>query len=99
VRVASTEVDRARLLVLASAWWTLGQMESTGVSFEEFLELANSTEAPRTDRARSLWSELTKRLAVATTASLEKFPESVLTPEAREFIEALIVGSFSKHAK
>ena len=87
------------LLVLASAWWTLGQMESTGISFSEFLDLAQSSRPPDTERARALWSELTQRLTAATTASLEKFPESVLTPEAREFIEALVVGSFSKNAK
>ena len=99
MKLAAKEVDRARLLVLASAWWTLGQMESTGVSFSEFLELASSAQPPNTERARALWSEFTQRLAAATTASLEKVPESVLTPEAREFIEALVVGRFGDNRK
>ena len=52
--VASTaEPERTRLLVLISAWWTLGQMTNTGVSFQDFIQAAVSNDP----RAKSLWDD------------------------------------------
>jgi hypothetical protein len=83
---SAAEPERTRLLVLISAWWTLAQMTNTGVSFEEFIAAAVSKEP----RARPLWDDLTERLHKLTVAGLEQWPEAVLSPEVREFIEALV---------
>lgn len=78
--------ERTRLLVLASAWWTLAQMETTGLSFKEFLDLA--LRSP--EKGASLWDEMTDRLNNMAVDALGVHPEAVLTPEARELIEALV---------
>lgn len=94
---SATQPERTRLLVLVSAWWTLGQMENTGVSFDEFIQAAVAKE-PRTT---PLWDELTERLHALTVAGLEQWPEAVLTPEAREFIEAFVtkMGTAAREGK
>ncbi len=85
--IASTaEPERTRLYVLISAWWTRGQMSNTGLSFEDFIAAAVSNEP----RAKPLWDDLTERLHKLTVAGLEQWPEAVLAPEVREFIEALV---------
>lgn len=78
--------ERTRLLVLISAWWTIAEMERTGLSFDAFLEAALSGE----NRASALWDELTNRLHSLTVAALGEWPEAVLSPEARRFIEAIV---------
>lgn len=84
--VAAVQPERTRMLVLISAWWTVSLMENTGISFDEFLAAARAGEK----RAKPLWDELTKRLQDLAVAELGKWPEAVLSPEARKFIEAIV---------
>lgn len=86
-------VERTKLLVVVSAWWTLAQMERSGLSFDAFLSLASRE--PK--RAEALWDQMTTRLFAIAAESLELFPEAVLTEEARHFIEAVVdtMGSSS----
>ena len=84
--VSAPHPERTRLLVLISAWWTIGQMELTGVSFDALIRAAVGHEP----RAKALWDEFTERLHTLTVAGLERWPEAVLAPEVREFIEALV---------
>lgn len=78
--------DRTRFLVLASAWWTLAQMEDSGLSFHDFVRAAVGND----DKSRILGDELTRRLHALTAEDLETWPEAVLTPEAKQFIEAVV---------
>lgn len=77
---------RTRLLTLIAAWWTLAHMANTGVTFDGFLRLA----AHDNQRAADLWGELTARLHRLTVEALGGWPEAVLLPEIRDFIDALV---------
>ena len=78
---------RTRLLLLIAAWWTLAQMENTGSTFDDFLAAAIKGDGQLTFR---LWDELTSRLHRLSVEALGVWPEAVLTPEAREFIEKVV---------
>lgn len=94
-RQPTTGVERARLLTVVSAWYTLARLEQSGTSFDAFLELASSGDQASKARAAEIWGELVIRLAKITAQELEQWPEAVLSDEAKEFIEALVVGGLS----